>query len=288
MLAVIVDVISGKILLNMMSNAKPSTMKDMFDVTRSCKEDIVVLGSSRAAHHYDSRIIEDSLEMSCVNYGSQDNGIVLMYGRYKMLTRYHIPKMIIYDIHSPFDLWQGDNSKYLPRLRPFASDSTIRNYIYRIDESENLKLNSNLYRFNGMFQELLAVQFRADNNLYHGYAPLYGQMKSIPVVGNTKEQPAVTDTLKLNLFREMIKDCNKKGVKLCFLVSPSFKRGYFKTVDPILKMCRDYGVPYELYDKPDAFPLECGYFFDSSHLNDKGAKLYTKKVIPFLRKVLNQ
>ncbi len=283
----IVDALSGPVFLFLMSHAKPSAMKDMYNLaTTNCKPDIVILGSSRAMHHYDSRIIQDSLGVSCMNYGAMSNGIVLMFGRYKLLTRYHTPKMVIYDIHYPFDLSLDDNSKYIPALRPFAYDKEIKDYICRIDARERYKLYSHLYRFNGMFQELLAVQFKADNNLFNGYSPLYGEMKIAPP--HTEDIQPTFDTLKINLFKEMVADCCKRGIKLCFLVSPSLASQYSKSIAPITEICRENDICYEIFDESEAYPHDFSYFHDSSHLNDKGVQLYTKMIIPYLRNILNQ
>lgn len=285
LLFVAVDVVSGKLLPEMMSRAKPSSMKNMCDLANEAKPDIVILGSSRAMHHYDSRIIQDSLGLTCMNYGAMSNGIVLMYGRYKLLTRHHTPKMIVYDIHPPFDLEIGDNSKYIPTLRPFAYDKEIKDYICSIEDDERFKLYSHIYRFNGMFQELLAVQFKADNQLFNGYSPLYGKMKVIP----KQKEGVVTDidTVKLNLFKEMISDCCKRGIKICFFVSPSYHQNFSKSIKPLINLCREFGVFLKSYDGTELNLNICD-FYDSSHLNDNGVKQYTKEIIPYLRNILNK
>lgn len=179
-LLVIIDVLAKPMLMSLMAHAKPSAMKNLYDVATNCKKDIIILGSSRAMHHYDSRIISDSLKMSCLNCGAMSNGIVLMYGRYKLLTRHHNPKMIIYDLYPPFDLKEGDNSKYIPTLRPFADDENIRSLFARIDKWENLKVFSTLYRYNSLLPELVSVNFKEAKSLFDGYAPLYNTKPFTP------------------------------------------------------------------------------------------------------------
>ena len=50
-------------------------------------DDILIFGSSRAVHHYNSSMIEDSLGMSCYNCGDDGNGIILSYGRLSMISQ---------------------------------------------------------------------------------------------------------------------------------------------------------------------------------------------------------
>ena len=50
-------------------------------VCEKVTEDIIIMGSSRASHHYVPEIISEELGMSCFNAGRDGNGIILQYGR---------------------------------------------------------------------------------------------------------------------------------------------------------------------------------------------------------------
>lgn len=139
-----------------------------------------------------------------------------------------------------------------------------------------------------MLPELISVQFKADKQLFNGYSPLYGETKILPPPSIIEENIAIVDTLKLHIFKEMIADCRKRGIKLCFLVSPAYHRNFSKSAAPIIEICRENGISYKFYDEPDMFPMDNSYFHDSSHLNDKGVQQYTRMIIPFLRDNLNQ
>lgn len=282
----LIDFVTGKMCLWMMSHAKPSAMKNMYEIYRGSNADIVVLGSSRAMHHYDSRIIEDSIGMKCMNYGAMSNGILLMYGRYKMLIKKHSPQLIIYDLHPPLDIEKSDNSKYIPTLRPFADDEDISNYICRIDSGEKIKLHSFLYRFNSLFPELLTTQFKCDNNLFGGYSPLQGTMKVTP--SYVEHEIIEPDTLKLNILEEMISDCHKRGIRICFFVSPAFNHNFSNAAKPYLQLLKKYGVICYCYDTKGSFPMDKQLFYDSRHLNDKGVNIYTKMIIPHVKKAISQ
>ena len=59
--------------------------------------EIVILGSSRASHHYVPSILTDSLGMSCVNLGMDGKGILYNYALFNMLVQYNSPRIIIYE-----------------------------------------------------------------------------------------------------------------------------------------------------------------------------------------------
>lgn len=94
-------------------------------ICRQMKDECIIFGSSRGMHHYDPNIISDSLGMSCWNCSLDGNGIILMYGRYKMLSARYTPKVLIYDVCTSFDLIAGDNHTYLGGLRYYYDEPSV-------------------------------------------------------------------------------------------------------------------------------------------------------------------
>lgn len=86
---------------------------------------ILIFGSSRAIHHYDPKIFKDTLGINCYNCGQDGMGIILFYGRYKMITKRYIPQLIIYDILAEFDIEENDNYSYLTWLKPYYQNDGI-------------------------------------------------------------------------------------------------------------------------------------------------------------------
>jgi hypothetical protein len=67
------------------------------DLTR---DDILILGSSRASHHYVPAIISDSLGSSCYNAGKDKQGLFYCQAVLNAVMKRHIPKMV-YSISRP-------------------------------------------------------------------------------------------------------------------------------------------------------------------------------------------
>ena len=100
---VIMDLVFGYGFSWLRSHAKGGSTANCEYIANRVEEDIIILGSSRATHHYIPQIIEDSLGMSCYNCGEEGNGVILAYGRLKMLTNRYKPQLILYEITSGYD-----------------------------------------------------------------------------------------------------------------------------------------------------------------------------------------
>src|ERR1700750_706899 len=88
-------------------------------VIDSVKSDVLILGSSRALHHYDPNIIQDSLHMTAYNGGRDGCEMFYDYGVLtSALKRYH-PKLVVLDMRpSEFEKDQ-DGYDRLNMLLPY-------------------------------------------------------------------------------------------------------------------------------------------------------------------------
>ena len=64
------------------------------------KADVLVLGSSRANHHYVSSMFKDSLGLSCYNAGRDGHDILYAYMIFQSFLERNMPKMVVIDIAS--------------------------------------------------------------------------------------------------------------------------------------------------------------------------------------------
>lgn len=242
------------------------------------------MGSSRAAHHYVPELITEKLGMSCFNAGQDGNGIILQYGRWKMISERYYPKLIIYDLTFGYDIAQNDNMTYLDRLKPFSYDKTIRAYITGLFPVENLKLFSKMYCFNYKFLEILSDLMREE--VTDGYLPITSKMKldreykSFPFDGNK------VDDIKLNNVEKLVEECNENGVKLVFVVSPSYLGGDYdvEAFEPIRKISVNHNIPFYYYCDSE-ISNDANLFSDPSHLNDEGARTFTCIIAEAIKKL---
>lgn len=283
----VVDVSLGKLFHYMQSTKAGGRSGAEYYACEKTNEDVIIMGSSRASHHYVPEIISQKLGVSCFNAGQDGNGIILQYGRWKMISERYAPKLIIYDISAGFDLTENDNMTYVDRLKPFCGDASVKGYVASLFPMEKIKLFSCMYRYNYKFLEIASdclnqVDFMAKA----GYIPLNGHIRS-EIINRPREekiQSINTDAYKLHYLEQLVKEAQAAGTKMVFVVSPSWKGGAhsieaFAAVQDIA--CR-YGVQF--YDYIDSYICDNpDYFEDSSHLNDKGARVFTNDIVSHIQ-----
>lgn len=255
-------------------------------ICNTTSEDILIFGSSRASHHYVPMIIEDSLNMSCYNCGQDGNGIILSYARYRMISERYTPKFIIYDVAFSFDLQKNDNRKYLSWLRPYYKRNGVDSIFWSVDHLERYKMYSNMYQYNSNFVQIISDSFIPQQSDIKGYRPLYGTMDYEPITKSSNSDNTMKyDSLKLYYFEKLIKECLGK-TKLIFFLSPYYINTDLSTYKPIIDLCIKYNIPFINHLNDKDFIGNKDYFEDSTHLNNKGAEYYTKKIISEIRKYI--
>lgn len=248
------------------------------------KSDIVILGSSRAIHHYNPKIFSDTLDMSCYNCGEDGMGIFLMYARYKAISQRYYPKIVIYEVLPGFDiLSEKDNLKYLKYLRPYNGISSVDSVIKAISPLESLKLQSDGYRYNSCFVDIIAQRLSRDSEIAknYTYSPLDAQMDCGL---NVEAAEVETDSIKLSYLEDLIKCCKTHGTTLIFTASPVYKPisdiGYM----PLKQLCKTYNVPFINHYSDTLYCYESSFFADATHLNKKGADSFSSRLASQIKK----
>jgi hypothetical protein len=277
----VIDLAFGVCLDFLQKNAKGGSTGKINYIANTTKADVIILGSSRAEHHYVPQVIEDSLHLSCYNCGRNGNGIILMYGRYKLLTQRYTPKLIIYDVNPHYDLQLNDNSSYTVFLKPFYKRTGIDSIINNIDKNDKYKMRSSLYRYNYRVLEILNDYRGLDIDKYKGYVPMRDTMKYEPLP-EKKVSDFKYDKLKIYYLERLIKECKGK-TELVFIASPRYNGEKTNTFDPLIALCKKYGVPFLDYNCDSDFIHNVNYWGDSVHMNDAGATAFTRKIIKALK-----
>ena len=184
-----------------------------------CDKGILIMGSSRAHCHYDDRMIENSLGRTCYNAGVEGNGIIMMYGLYKLMK--HKPQMIIYDVEPSFDLMEysedQNNTRYISVLKFFTSKD-IKEIMHVISPALAIKNQCSLYRYNTRFITIAKDFIMGTPIGQYGFDPAYAEMNEEPVL--TKGKQVKVDSTKYYFFERFIDSTRNDGVEL--LVYPFF------------------------------------------------------------------
>lgn len=289
----VIDVSCGYGFNILKRNAKGGDTQKNYYIAEKCCDDILILGSSRAARHYIPSVLEDSLGMSCYNCGEPGCGIITAYARYKMVTERKKPKIVVYEVYPDYDYYKTDEyKKYLGRIRQYADKPSVREmYLELGDELEGVRLFSNMYR-NNSFIVHNVVDNLIRGNEYKGYKPLKGVLKDEVQDSKMRDKLSVdryniVDSIKLSYIEKFIVEMKRDSVKCCFIVSPRcidpkaaliMKDEY----GPISKICRENKVPFIDFTYMEGVSDNRTLFQDDRHLNHNGALIYTADICSVL------
>ena len=275
-LVVLIDYVFGQVCQYMFTHPKGGETKALQYLVNDCNRDIVIMGSSRAHCHYDDKMIEDSLSLSCYNAGVDGNGIIMMYGLYKLMR--NKPKLIIYDVEPSFDVMEyaGDqnNTRYVSVLK-FFSSKEVDSILQTLSPTLALKNKCSLYRYNTRFISVAKDYLKGASVGRYGFAPAYGEMKDepVPVEGNQ----AKVDSTKYSFFERFIECTQKDGVELLVVASPKY--GFDgESLRPIKDLCIQKNVTFLDFSNDLCF-MRLDFFKEPMHMNEKGAHLYSSIIV---------
>lgn len=262
------------------------TRRDSF-ICDQLETDVLIMGSSRCVRHYNPQIVTDSLCISCYNAGQMGNGIILNYGRFRMIKERKSPSVIIYDLHPEFDLLVGeDNHKYLTWMKSHYDRDGIAEIFENVDATEKYKMMSQLYRYNSRIVEILIDCFHPVTDARSdGYSPLLGPMDINKIRednGNVGSVNYEFDSLKMQYVNKFIEELDNS--KLYIVVSPVWYGMDTLQFEPIKRICKDKrGVSFIDYSNDARFVHNNDLFHDGLHMNEKGADFFTRELITYLK-----
>lgn len=281
-LFVTVDKTAGLVATYLFDHAKSgATEKNKYIASRT-NEDLLIFGSSRGVHHYDPRILEDSLGISCYNCAYDGCGIITAYGLLVTLTEHYTPQAIIYDVMPNFDyLVDGEpNAKYLGPLKLLKLGGVkpeVDSIFINISPSEQWKMMSNMYKINSKLIQLITENLTERNATISGYLPMNKKMLQEPEV-KEKGLPTAIDEMKRYYLIRFVQLCKQKNIQLVFYASPSFRKTLDYQFDYIKELSHKEGIPFINYYCDTLFVWNRDYFYDSVHMNQIGATAYSRIV----------
>ena len=242
---------------------------------------IVVVGSSRASHHYVTNLIEDKFNKNVYNVAR--DGCFFSYNccvLNALLDRYN-PEFIIWenDINSLYE-----NSKDpLENLYPYyEQNSYITSILNQQPISDIIKLNFNLYRYNSIIHKIVMINIfkeKFKDNTIKGYSPLTPKenlfMKQLESLVDRNDYKL--SSYKITLFKNTLDKAKKQGVKIVVVDSPKYilLDSNSQSADTMEKICNEYDVKFINNTQLSLFLEHPEYFNDKTHLNDIGANIYT-------------
>lgn len=241
----------------------------------SRKADILILGSSRANHSFDCKVLEDSLGMSCYNAGRDGQNMAYDAMVFFSYLERHKPKMVILDIASAMmdNSWFGalkEMNCYYGLSQPL-DDIIDENSSY----TDRIKLLSNLYKYNNTWQWLLKAYTGENAGYLNGFRPMPVNAKS-SFKAIKKEEHFNADKRKINYLNKIQKYCKDNNIRFILTYTPTL---LIATKGGVEEWAKNYALHYHLpfysYGQDTTFYEHPELFYDRTHLNAIGAKKFT-------------
>lgn len=250
---------------------------------------VVIVGSSRAAYHYVTQMVEDSLGMPAYNVGR--SGCYYDYNCCVMnsiLDRY-APEVLI---------WECDRNSFyvgvddpLNCLYPYYETNhwVTETISEELPWKEQVRLSCSTYRYNSIVLTILLCYVSRHSfveSTKKGYQSLdpATSKKSLSLFSEPVVERTISE-IKVARFDAILQRAEEMGIKLIVVDSPRYQIASRDnpSAERMKKICQCHGGLYLENTQMDFFLNHPELFHDEDHLNDNGAKIYTQIVLEQMR-----
>lgn len=261
---------------------------------------IIISGSSRALVHFDSDIIGKVTRRTCYNIGLDGTRYDLQYPMLLTYLKYNAkPEIIIQelDIHA---LSRAEGVFHPELYIPFINEQPVYSTLHDLDtafwEDRYLPLYS-FAKFGTAFREIFAEQVLAapPENRINGYWPRdlgWGSEFDAFRQAHRYQVTYHIDRIEADALENIIKEAKTRRIAMVLVYSPEYYEGIGLTKNrkELFVYYRSLAAKYKipLWDySAIAITHSTEYFYNSQHLNKKGATIFSKIVAEDLRKYIS-
>lgn len=246
--------------------------------TSNKKYDVIFMGTSRANNHFVTKVFEDK-GYKAFNYGMSGSHLFETSLMLKLMlaNNYKIKNLILEADLSICNEKrdEGTTARFMPYIHQneiiknhFKNEADF-NQIYYLPFYRYIKFDNKIG-----FREVYDVTSKKKTNTLHnkGYYPLISKKQ-----GNMKNDISALKPLKNRYYEEIKRICKENNIKLTVVMTPMCENtkglDYFEKVKHLYPEIHNF----ENVISDDKYFASCG------HLNDEGAKIFTKILIDSLK-----
>lgn len=284
---VIIGAIATPLLLNEpdAGNNHSNFKQTLFDK----KADIIILGASKANHHYIPDSLSKHFNMSVLNTGVDGDNVVSTLAQFKALVGRHIPKMVIIDLSA--GQTAGDFSSLFLSHKCYYDISQAYTSVAEenLDKIERLKLNCNLLKMNEVIPDILQSYVRG-NTSTDGFIPMSGTSSALCYMHKTTGAEDAwgrkysIGSVHEKCLDEIISTCQNNQTLVYVVYSPTLISYTDGVTCEYEQYCNKHHVRFINYEDDTLFVNHTEYFKDYNHLNIDGARVFTSD---FIQKIKN-
>ena len=247
------------------------------------RADLLIFGSSTAAHDYIPTVFERDFNMSAYNVGRGGTSVFYDYAILRAVLKRYKPKMIILDFDNrEFSETQESYDRLACLLPYYKMHPEIDSIVDLKSPYEKYKLLSNIYPFNSLLFTISANNSEANRREeqdINGYVPLTNVWND-PLQDDHSFLDDPIDSNKVMVYESFIRDCIHAKVKLYIFCSPLFTKPDYvnNTIQLGKSIAEKYRVKFVDFSTDPAILNRPCLFADIAHLNKNGALVYSNQV----------
>lgn len=260
--------------------------------------ELAVFGSSRAFIQINPKILEEETKLNAYNFGLNGSKFKMQLYRFNLYLNHNPkPKIVVWNLDTfsfshidevfqpnqyvPFMLWNRDLYKALDEYKSTNMwDFILPLYRYRdqvywkdqITRSKKEKLGKD-----GLFRKEGFMSYNRKWDV--DWAKM-------------KKKNSDFDFSDYELLEKLISKCEQENIQLIFTIAPEFYKGqdYMLNRDEVINR---YKTTLEKHHLPlldysnDSISFDQKYFYNTTHMNYKGADAFTKELAKDLVKLIN-
>ena len=237
---------------------------------------LIVLGASRAQFNYVPEIFQEKLGFTSYNYGMEGSSII---GQYLCLTKaIELGKVdvVLLDLSNS----QLQEGWIVDRISSYNNyywmNDSVKSAVDEIMGRKSIMLLSSLYQFNSHAHDFLWLYADKRKDI-NGYVPLPYTGSAIHIPNSSKSEKFVVYPLGEKYLDKICQLCKLNGIKLFICKSPSLLTD--QSFDEYLSWyCKYRSVQFINLSNCDAVNRDSRLYKDVTHLNDRGARIFTAEL----------
>ncbi|WP_158848176.1 hypothetical protein [Algibacter sp. L1A34] len=263
--------------------------------------DLIINGSSAAKFQISPYLLDSILELNSYNLGMEGIGFIPQNLQSDLYLKYNKKPKIVLQILGDLELFKREKLIGYMQFSPYLDTNEVKKVTKMYKGFSVLDYYIPFIRYYGSpldiidgFFSFFGLELRKPTG-YKGYFEQNLEWNSAfdKFKKNYKDGRFIKmDPESMKLFEIYIAKCKKSKINIFFVYPPNYYEynQYIKNQDQIIsyytKISKKYQVPFLNYSN-NSLSLSKEYFYDSQHLNKKGAELFTKILAQDIKKLTN-
>ncbi len=261
---------------------------------------ILIYGSSRARAHVNSKILENSFNLSTYNLGLDGYSFDMQYCRHQLIMKNNLKPTYIIQTLDYHTLGEIKNLYQNEQFCPYFNNQIIRSSISNFNGFNWYDYNLPLVRYYGRPREMILatnILFDIDHDISNRYKGFYNIVKSWDGEFEKIQEKKGFIIQKMNsrvmlLFEQYLNSIEKQHIKVVFVYTPEYIEGQkfvknrSEIIDYYKKTAKIHNIPFLDYSS-DSICLSKKYFYNAEHLNLTGSTIFSNKLASDLKEYIH-